>query len=60
MVTLAEDCPNHGRPILRWPYFQYVGNPGTTYGHCAWCMKPFRVTQDVPNHEGGEGNGHAG
>ena len=44
------NCPNNGAPLLRWPYFQHLGEPGTTYGHCPWCMRTFPVSLEVPEH----------
>ena len=45
------NCPNYGRPILRWPYYQDISHAGRTMGHCPWCMQSFPVGQDVPKHE---------
>ena len=45
------ECPNYGKPILRWPYYQDIARAGVTMGYCPWCMQPFRVAHDVPKHQ---------
>ena len=45
-----SQCPNHGKAVLRWPYWSYLEDR-RPYGVCAWCGKSFPLGKEVPKHD---------
>jgi hypothetical protein len=45
-----SECTNHGKAVLRWPYWSYLEDR-RPYGVCAWCGQSFPLGKEVPKHD---------